>query len=116
MYGVEIGNERYEMASNWTLGGEIDIGDCDLLRLDLATADTPEVEIKQYLRDQPGHRSWCGTFETANLSDAIRSLFETYEDFDKVITPAGRVFERTTATVRTARYGVGADSTPEPGA
>ncbi|MFD4161619.1 hypothetical protein ACFWRT_14280 [Streptomyces cyaneofuscatus] len=113
---MEIGNERYEMASNWTLGGEIDIGDCDLLRLDLATADTPEVEIKQYLRDQPGHRSWCGTFETANLSDAIRSLFETYEDFDKVITPAGRVFERTTATVRTARYGVGADSTPEPGA
>ncbi|NEA15439.1 hypothetical protein [Streptomyces halstedii] len=82
------------MARNWTLGGEIDIEDCDVLRLDLTTADMPEDEIKQYVDDQPGHRSWCDTFEVPKLSDAIKTLFEAYGDFDKVVTPGGKVFDR----------------------
>ncbi|MFD4574711.1 hypothetical protein ACFWNK_21815 [Streptomyces sp. NPDC058417] len=94
VYGTEIDNEGFEMAKNWTLGGEVDIEDCDLLRLDLATADMPQDEITQYTDDQAGGRSWCATFETTKLDDAIRALFETYEAFDKVITPGGKVFER----------------------
>ncbi|KAB7835720.1 hypothetical protein [Streptomyces mobaraensis] len=94
VYGTEMDNEEYEMAQNWTLGGEIDIEDCDVLRLNLTTADMPEDEIKQYVDDQPGHRSWCDTFEAPKLSDAIKTLFETYGDIDRVVTPAGKVFER----------------------
>ena len=94
LYGTEMDNEEYEMAQNWTLGGEIDIEDCDVLRLDLTTADMPEDKIKQYVDDQPGHRSWCDTFEVPKPSDAIKTLFETYGDFDRVVTPAGKVFER----------------------
>lgn len=94
VHGTEMDNEGFEMAKNWTLGGEVDIEDCDVLRLDLTTADMTKDEIKQYVDDQPGHRSWCDTFEAPKLSDAIKTLFETYGDFDRVVTPGGKVFDR----------------------
>ncbi|MEW1548449.1 hypothetical protein [Streptomyces tsukubensis] len=94
MYGTEMNNEEFEMAKVWALGGEVDIENCDRLNLDLAQADMPQDEIKEYVEDQKGHRSWCDIFETPTLKDAIRSLFETYGHFTSVRTPAGKVFKR----------------------